>query len=55
VAADKTHPTILTFKIKKVDAGEYLIRLRVDGIDSLPVVLKGSQLEFDANQKLTVQ
>ena len=37
-------------------AGEYIVRLRVDGIDSLPVTITGSPptLDFDAQQKVTV-
>ena len=39
-----------------VPAGEYFVRLRVDGIDSLLVVRRGTppKLEFDPGQKVTV-
>lgn len=54
--ADKTKPTTLTFAVTGATAGEYLVRLRVDGIDSLPVTLSGTpaRLDFDAQQKVTV-
>jgi hypothetical protein len=53
---DATKPTTLTFALSAVAAGEYLVRLRVDGIDSLPVVLTGApaKLNFDAQQKVSV-
>ena len=54
--ADQTQPTTLTFSVPGAAAGEYLVRLRVDGIDSLPVVLSGTpaKLDFDTQQKVTV-
>lgn len=39
---DPTQPTTLTFAIPGVAAGDYVVRLRVDGIDSLPVVYGGT-------------
>ena len=53
---DPTQPTTLIFAVPGVAAGEYLVRLRVEGIDSLPVVLTGSppKLDFDPQQKVTV-
>jgi hypothetical protein len=55
--ADVTQPTTLTFTLQGVVAGEYLVRLRVADIDSLPVILTGSpaKLDFDPQQKLIVQ
>lgn len=55
--ADPASPTWLSFTVPAVEAGEYLVRLRVDGIDSLPVTLTGSppQLAFDPAQKVKVQ
>ncbi len=49
-------PTTLHFTIPGVTAGSYLVRLRVDGIDSLPVILSGSPaiFEFDPQQTVTV-
>jgi len=37
-------------------AGDYLLRLRIDGIDSIPVILTGTPplLSFDPKQKVTV-
>lgn len=54
---DQRQPTELTFDLTAVPPGEYLVRLRVDGVDSLPVTLLGTppQLAFDANQKVTVR
>lgn len=54
--ADPAQPTTLTFHAAGVAAGEYLVRLRVDGIDSLPVTVAGSppRLEFDPSQKVTI-
>jgi hypothetical protein len=54
--ADPSMPTTLTFKVPSVVAGSYLVRLRVDGIDSLPVTISGSppRLDFDAQQTVTV-
>ena len=55
--ADKTKPTTLNFTVPGVKAGEYLVRLRVEGIDSLPITLTGSlpQLDFDPQQKVKVK
>jgi hypothetical protein len=54
--ADPTQPTTLKFKIPGVAAGDYLARLRVDGVDSLPVVLSGAppRLSFDSSQRVKV-
>jgi hypothetical protein len=54
--ADPLQPTTLQFSIPNVTAGSYLIRLRVDGIDSLPVTLSGSPpvFNFDPQQVVTV-
>jgi hypothetical protein len=54
--ADNTQPTTLTFLAPATAAGEYMVRLRVDGIDSLPVLVNGTpaRLEFDPSQKVTV-
>ena len=54
--ADTTKPTTLAFTVPDVVAGEYLVRLRVDGIDSLPIKLTGSppKLDFDTQQKVKV-
>jgi hypothetical protein len=54
--ADPSLPTTLTFAVPAVAAGNYLVRLRVDGIDSLPVTASGTppRLGFDPAQKVTV-
>lgn len=54
--ADTTLPSSLTFAVPALDAGEYLLRLRIDGIDSLPVQSTGSPpvFGFDPAQKLVV-
>ncbi|MGD1992199.1 MAG: DUF4255 domain-containing protein [Anaerolineae bacterium] len=53
---DATQPTTLTFLVPEVAAGSYVVRLRVDGVDSLPFVRTGTppRLEFDPNQKVTI-
>jgi len=54
--ADPLQPTTLAFTIPGVEAGNYLVRLRVEGIDSLPVTVTGSpaKLDFDPRQKVKV-
>jgi hypothetical protein len=54
--ADLTQPSTLHFSIPAPAAGNYLLRLRVDGIDSLPVTVSGSPptFAFDAAQTVTV-
>ncbi len=54
--ANPSLPNTLTFPVSAATAGTYLVRLRVDGVDSLPVVRTGipPRLEFDLNQKVTV-
>ncbi len=55
---DSTEPTEISFVIPGVEAGTYVVRLRVDGIDSIPIppVEPGKPLgaEFDPEQKVTV-
>ena len=54
--ADPTQPSTLVFTVPGVEAGEYLVRLRVSGVDSLPIVTTGTPptLAFDPQQKVTV-
>jgi len=54
--ADTQQATTLTFDLTGITAGDYLVRLRVDGIDSIPVVSSGTppQFNFDPVQKVTV-
>jgi hypothetical protein len=53
---DLTQPTTVTFTMPALAAGEYVVRLRVDGVDSLPVLVSGSppRLDFDQEQKVIV-
>lgn len=53
---DVTQPTTLNFTVPAVVAGAYLVRLRVEGIDSLPITITGSPavLDFDPQQTVTV-
>lgn len=53
---DKSKPTTLTFLIKDAKPGSYLVRLRVDGVDSLPFILTGTPpiLDFDPQKKVTI-
>jgi hypothetical protein len=53
---DKTQPTQLTFKIADAKPGQYVVRLRVDGVDSFPVVQSGTPPvpSFDPNQTVTI-
>jgi Pvc16 N-terminal domain len=54
--ADVTKPSSITFAVPGRDAGEYILRLRVDGIDSLPVLAGGAPqaFGFDPAQKLVI-
>jgi hypothetical protein len=49
-------PTTITFAVPDVTAGSYLVRLRVDGVDSIPVVYTGTPPipGFDPAQKVIV-
>lgn len=44
----------LTFDIREIPSGEYFLRLRVDGVDSLLVDRSVTPPIFDSNQKLTL-
>lgn len=54
--ADTGKPTTLTFALKDVPAGTHLVRLRVDGVDSIPVVQVGDPPlpAFDPAQRVVV-
>lgn len=54
--ADESLPTTLNFNVPDLKTGSYLVRLRVDGADSIPVIRAGTppQLEFDPSQKVTI-
>jgi hypothetical protein len=53
---DTTQPTTVSFTVPAVENGVYVVRLRVEGVDSLPITLTGSpaRLDFDAAQQVTV-
>lgn len=53
---DDTQPTSLSFNLAGLAAGSYRLRLRVDGIDSLPVTATGSPpvYAFDSAQTLVL-
>lgn len=50
--ADTTQPTSVDFALPAMDNGSYLVRLRVDGVDSIPVIQTGlpPKPAFDPNQ-----
>jgi len=54
---DLQKPTTLTFTVPSVLEGDYLVRLRVEGVDSLPITISGSpaKLDFDPQQKVSVK
>jgi len=54
--AFQTTPTTLTFTVPAVGTGVYLARLRVDGVDSLPVTFAGNGEipRFDPGQQVQV-
>jgi hypothetical protein len=56
--ATQLNPTIdtLTFRLTELVAGDYFVRLRVDGVDSLLIIQTGvpPKLQFDPNQKVTI-
>jgi hypothetical protein len=54
--ADVAQPTTLSFSLPDVAAGVYVVRLRVDGVDSIPVIQTGAPpvSAFDPAQQVTV-
>lgn len=54
--ADMTLPTTLSFTVPDVEAGNRIVRLRVDGVDSIPAVFAGNPpvAAFDPEQTLVV-
>jgi hypothetical protein len=53
--ADPDTPTSIKFTVPAFDAGSYPLRLRVDGIDSLPITLAGSPPVFSFDAAQTVE
>jgi hypothetical protein len=54
--ADIAQPSTLTFSVPDVANGNYLVRLRVDGVDSIPVQYSGTPPvpAFDHSQRVSV-
>jgi Pvc16 N-terminal domain len=54
--ADTSQPTALQFTVPQVTAGDHLVRLRVDGVDSIPAAYAGTPpvASFDAAQMVKV-
>jgi Pvc16 N-terminal domain len=54
--ADQTLPSNVKIKVPQVAAGDYVVRLRVDGVDSIPVSYAGSPPlpQFDPAQTVSV-
>ncbi|WP_017326720.1 DUF4255 domain-containing protein [Synechococcus sp. PCC 7336] len=53
-APDGTQPTTLRVQIPDVRPGVYVVRLRVDGVDSIPVDFTARPPEFAANQTVAI-
>lgn len=54
--ADPKDPTTLVFTIENAQAKAtpYIVRLRVDGVDSIPVDFSGTRAQFDTSQQVTI-
>jgi hypothetical protein len=53
--ADPTKPSVIDFAVDGVAAATYVVRLRVDGVDSIPIVQgKPPSTGFDSTQKVVV-
>jgi hypothetical protein len=53
--ADSDSPTVLKVDVPGDVIGLHRVRVRVDGIDSIPVVRVGAKIEFDPNQSVEVK
>ena len=53
---DTAEPTTFTFLVPNAREGTYIVRLRVDGVDSLPFIVSGNPptIDFDPDQKVKV-
>jgi hypothetical protein len=47
-------PSSATFAIPEAAPAQYVVRLRIDGVDSIPVDFGSVPPAFDPNQKVTV-
>lgn len=52
--ADPQADTTLVFTIDALDPGDHVVRLRVDGVDSIPIDFSAQPMTFDAGQTLTI-
>jgi hypothetical protein len=52
--ADPTAETTLVFDTTALTAGDHPLRLRVEGVDSIPVDFSVDPPQFDANQGITI-
>lgn len=52
--AAPTLATTLTFLVKNARPGTYVLRLRVDGVDSMPIDFTSRPPQFANNQKVTI-
>jgi hypothetical protein len=52
--ADASSPSTLSFEVTGAEPGEHVIRLRVDGVDSMPVDFAAQPPVFAADQKVTI-
>lgn len=54
--ANPAQPTTFTFEVANAPVGTHLIRLRVDGVDSLPFTVSGTPpvIDFDPDQEVTI-
>ena len=52
--ASPTAETTLTFSVANATSGDYALRLRVEGVDSIPVDFTAVPPQFDTNQVITI-
>lgn len=52
--ADVDADTTLVFPVEGAEPGSYVLRLRVDGVDSVPIDFSGALPQFDASQTVTL-
>lgn len=51
---DPSQPSTLTFKVRATRQGLYVLRVRVDGVDSIPIDFTSTPLQFAANQTVQI-
>jgi len=52
--ADNSKPTTLTIEVPNAKQGTYVVRLRVDGADSMPFDPTVTPPQFDPSQKVKI-